>query len=188
MILGAFLVISLSGIPGEALGDQDWYVSLYGARLTGDTLGDTVRLDASYENSYFFVLSAGRKLFQIKDLMKFEAEVQVAKHFGEQHNWEFNGLVILRWVKFPWNNFLKTSFAVGDGLSYATEPPEVEERHHDDTSRLLDYLMFEVSASLPDDSRWEVFTRIHHRSGAFGLFNGVTGASNAIGLGIRYHF
>ena len=33
-----------------------------------------------------------------------------------------------------------------------------------------------------------VATRIHHRSGAFRLFNGTRGGSNFLALGLRYHF
>jgi len=29
---------------------------------------------------------------------------------------------------------------------------------------------------------------VHHRSGALGLFSGVHGASNAVGLGVKFRF
>jgi hypothetical protein len=48
--------------------------------------------------------------------------------------------------------------------------------------------LFEAAFALPDVPQWELITRIHHRSGTFGLFNGVTGASNAWGVGMRYNF
>jgi hypothetical protein len=45
--------------------------------------------------------------------------------------------------------------------------------------------MLELEFALPDARHWSVITRIHHRSGAFGLFNGVTGGSNALAFGVR---
>jgi len=48
--------------------------------------------------------------------------------------------------------------------------------------------MFEFDFALPHEPSWSLVTRIHHRSGVFGLFGGVHGATNAFSLGIRYHF
>ena len=51
--------------------------------------------------------------------------------------WEFNGLIIARWRLFPWDKYLDTSFAIGDGISYATEVPEIEEKKDTDSGRWL---------------------------------------------------
>jgi hypothetical protein len=40
----------------------------------------------------------------------------------------------------------------------------------------------------PPAGRWSGFLRIHHRSGAFGLYGDVRGGSNFVGLGARYRF
>ena len=105
---------------------------------------------------------------------------------------DFNCLHSLRmdWLPFPWDNIIDTSFASGAGLSYATKTPEVEEerRGQGQTQKFLTYLMLELTFSLPQTPNWHLVTRIHHRSGAFGLFNGMTGASNGLGFGIKYRF
>ncbi|WP_155890787.1 hypothetical protein [Desulfuromonas sp. TF] len=41
---------------------------------------------------------------------------------------------------------------------------------------------------LPRVPRWRLSARIHHRSGVFGLFDGVRGGSNFMGLGVTYRF
>ena len=48
--------------------------------------------------------------------------------------------------------------------------------------------MFEFDFFLPDHPRFGLVTRLHHRSGAFGLFDGVHDAANAVGFGLRYRF
>jgi hypothetical protein len=95
---------------------------------------------------------------------------------------------VFRWQPFPWDRYLDTSFAIGEGLSYATDDPEIETEKHDRTSRVLNYLMLELAVAVPQQPRWTLFGRVHHRSGVFGLFDGVTGGSNVVGAGIRYTF
>jgi len=184
------LVAWIAGMAvcGEAKADRDWAFSLYWARLTHGTLQETVTFQTGFTDADLVVGALSRRIGSLKGYMDFELEGQVAKHFGDQDHWEFNGLVVARWLPFPWDHVIDTSLAVGEGLSYATETPEVEARRHDETSKLLDYLMFEIAFSLPSLPEWSLITRIHHRSGAFGLFDGVHGASNAWGVGLRYAF
>ncbi len=71
----------------------------------------------------------------------------------------------------------------------ATNKSVSEEKYHGEkTDKFLNYLMFEFDFALPHEPSWSLVTRIHHRSGVFGLFGGVHGATNAFSLGIRYHF
>ena len=110
-------------------------------------------------------------------------------------HYEMNGVIVIRWLKFPWERYIDIDFAAGEGISYATQPPPIEVdthavNHGDDhhTSRWLNYLMFELTVALPRFASWHTFYRVHHRSGDFGLFNGVSDGSNFICLGIRYDF
>jgi hypothetical protein len=156
--------------------------------MTDGTLGEAFLTSGTLENSYLMTVGAGRELLRHDDWLSFEIEGQFVQHFGIQNNEEFNLLVVLRWLPFPWDAYLDTSFAAGDGLSYATEVPDLErEMNNDKSARLLNYLMFELAFSLPQLPRWSLITRIHHRSGIFGLFDGVHGASNAVCLGLKYH-
>ena len=94
-----------------------------------------------------------------------------------------------RWLKFPWNDTVRTSIAAGEGISYASSIPKIEqERSPDKTAHLLNYLMLELELAPPDDPRWSVFTRIHHRSGVFGLYDGVSKGSNILAAGVRVRF
>ena len=190
--LWGWVAILLSVIPVKAAVAQsqqkDWAVTLYTGRMTDSKLFETATFDFAFEDSYFVDLGLSRRLYTYRNYFNIEVEGQVAKHFGDQHHWEFDLVAYFRWLLFPWDKYLDTSFAAGAGVSYATATPEIEAENYPKTSRFLGALMFEFAFSLPKVPEWSLVTGIHHRSGADGLFSGVRGASNAWALGLRYGF
>ena len=121
---------------------------------------------------------------------QWEFETQLAKHYRGQHHWEVNALVIYRWQYFPWNDKLRTTVAIGDGLSYATETPPLEEASKTNVgaTRLLNYILVETTFAPPEVLDWSLVVRVHHRSGVFGLFDDVKGGSNVIAAGIKFYY
>jgi hypothetical protein len=121
-----------------------------------------------------------------------------SQNSGYSHHEEFNGVAILRWHTFPWDHYLDTSLAFGNGFSCATKYPPYETDPHGqlhgkeheiyNVSKILYYLLIELNVTHPKISPWSLFFRVHHRSGIFGTINGVDGGSNFIGCGIRYEF
>ncbi len=186
-VFGVLGLILLLGSHSQALANDTRFVSLYGGRAFYDDLANILS-DKEYVDSYVAVLAVGKGLADYKHYLRLEGEGQVAKHWGEQDHFEFNALLGLRWLPFPWDRYLDTSFAVGAGLSYATDDPEIEVEKNDRTARLLGYLMFELGVVVPQQPKWTLFARVHHRSGAFGFFDGVSGGSNVVGAGLRYAF
>ena len=189
--IGLYLltVIFFSFIPlTSAVAERDWALTFYSGRLNDSNLAETASFNFDFEDSYFIDLALSRRLYTYRDYFNFEVEGQIAKHFGDQHHWEFNGVVYLRWLPFPWDSYLDTSLAAGVGLSYATSVPEVEAKNHREAAKFVGALMFEFAFSHPSIPQWGLVTRLHHRSGAGGVFNGVSGASNAWAIGIRYSF
>ena len=173
-------------LPPAASAEDGWKVTLYGAQLTPDSLGDTLALKGRYADSHVVVLAASKRVYSFRKLVDLEVEGQVGKHFGSQDHLEVNVVpLVVRWLPFPWDSFIDTSMAAGVGLSYAFETPEVEGLH---TPKFLGYLMCEISLSLPSLPRWAVVTRLHHRSGAGGLFYGRRDASNGLGFGVQFNF
>lgn len=113
----------------------------------------------------------------------------------EQDHLELNALVTFRWRSFPWNSRVLTTMAIGDGLSWALEEPAIEKDYHainhgedNPVSRLLNYMMLEITFASPGHPELSFAFRIHHRSGIYGLFNDVNGGSNFFALGLRYQF
>jgi len=182
----AFVVVLSLGGQCLAASEKRWFASVYGGKATENSIDDFLSGDFNFKDSKFLAVVLGKNLTTYKDLIAIEAEGQAVKHWGYQDHYEVNGDVVFRWLPFPWDDFLDTSFAVGEGLSYATQNPEIEKEKNGKTSKLLNYLAFELAFEVPGAPGWSLFTRLHHRSGVFGLFNGVHGGSNAWGAGIKY--
>jgi hypothetical protein len=182
-------LIFLSLVPcSDAHAERDWAITLYSGRMTDADLTKTATFNFEFENAYLVDVGLSKRLYTFKDYFDIEIEGQIAKYFGDQSNWEFDLVAYFRWLLFPWNEYLDTSFAAGAGLSYATSVPAIEAKLYNDTSQFLGALMFEFAFSLPHVPQWSLVTGIHHRSGAGGVFDGVRGASNAWVIGIRYNF
>jgi hypothetical protein len=185
----ALALIFLSLVPcSDAHAERDWAITLYSGRMTDADLTKTATFNFEFENAYLVDVGLSKRLYTFKDYFDIEIEGQIAKYFGDQSNWEFDLVAYFRWLLFPWNEYLDTSFAAGAGLSYATSVPAIEAKLYNDTSQFLGALMFEFAFSLPHVPQWSLVTGIHHRSGAGGVFDGVRGASNAWVIGIRYSF
>ena len=184
-------LLTWGGLFGcAAKGDRA--ITVYGGRYFDNSLPDEILQFRPLDplDSYLATVAYSEVLSR-RDRYRWEAEGQVAQHFGDQDHLEINGLFIFRWLAFPWNEYVRTGFAIGDGLSYALETPKLEEETHLDeggTNQLLNYFLLELTLAAPSWKRWSIIGRVHHRSGIFGLFDGVDGGSNILALGLRYEF
>jgi len=172
---------------GDDIKRHKWLLTVYGGAHAQDDINDVVTFQPKFEdNAYIGVVALARELWHYKNYLNFELEGQVAKHFNKDTHWEFVGVLIGRWHYFPWNNYVNTSFAVGDGMSFYTEVSEVEKEDDEDAQRTLNYLLFEVALGLPEFPKWDLVFRIHHRSSIFGLYG--AGGSNFVCGGIKFSF
>lgn len=185
LALGGTADAGENDLPGA---DSKWFLNVYLGRYAHETLADLLLFRASFrrENGQVVVVGVGRELWRYRDWVGFEAEAQLGRHFADQDHWEFNALGALRWHLFPWDDYVDTSFAVGDGLSFPTKLPKLEEKYDPDADRVLNYLMFELTFARPERPRWQGMLRIHHRSDVFGLFDG--GGSTYLCAGVKYRF
>ena len=172
----------------EDLPKTPWSLTLYGAFHTTEKVGWAFLPPTDLEGGYGLVAGAvSYRVTTIAERADVEIEGQIVKHFGSGSA-ELNALVIGRWIRFPWNDKLRTTVALGVGFSRATSIPAFEALTHETTAQLLTYVMFEGTLTHPDSRHWAFAYRIHHRSGFFGAFNGVRGASNALGFGVKYQW
>jgi hypothetical protein len=190
--LGAAVVLAFNVfVSGPAVAEGEWYVSAYWAKNSPDRLLDILQISVPELRSSYLNALAVNYAYAEGSLIRWELEGQVARHYGMQHHWEANVLIVARWMHFPWDHWLDTRVAYGGGLSYALEKPYLEPRREperEDSTRLLHYLLVELEVTLPGAQRWSAFGRIHHRSGVFGIFDNVRGGSNFIGVGVRYQW
>jgi hypothetical protein len=125
---------------------------------------------------------------RIVAVVQLAGNVTLRQGNNEPTIFEFDPYIIFRWANWPWNHYITTSFGFAEGVSYVSSIPAIEKRNHDNTRRLLNYLMFELTFARPSLPELQFVLRIHHRSGAFGLYRAGNTGSNDIGAGIRYLF
>lgn len=168
--------------------NNPWSATLFYAKKTNDTVSDTFLFTADFPDSLDFVsLAVARKIGSYKKT-DLEFEGQIARHQGIEHYTEYTAAIFIRWETLPWDDVIDMSFAFAEGFSYTTRIPQFESENNKPAARFLNYLAYEMTFALPKYKNWEAVLRMHHRSGIFGLFNGVHGASNAWAIGLRYNF
>jgi hypothetical protein len=180
-------------LPLACAGPGDRALTAYVGQYMDAALVDEILISQPLreQDAYLAVLAYSESFHSFADgAGQWEWEVQAGQHFGEQTHQELNGLVVLRWKRFPWSDRLRTSLAIGEGLSLATEVPPLESasQYNEGATELLNYILLEATVGLPGAPHWDFVLRIHHRSGVFGLFDGVDGGSNVLALGLKYTF
>jgi hypothetical protein len=130
-----------------------------------------------------------RRFFSpIVGVVQLAGAVTMRNGSNEHTIYEVDPYINFRWANLPWNHYLTTSLSLGEGVSYASSVPAIEKRYNQNTKRLLNLLVFEATFAAPSYPQLQFVARLHHRSGAFGLYRAGNSGSNDIGLGIRYMF
>jgi len=185
------LAVGLAVLAGPARGGErgeegPWAITLYEAVIVEiDMVKVPYNLKRVNWNYRLVSLALSRRVGHIGTPIRLEVEGQVVKHTLGNDNYEMNGLFVTRWIAFPWNHVLGTSFAFGAGLSLASTLPSEHQIH---SNPLLAYLLWELDFYAPPLPSWQLALRLHHRSGAYGTFNGVYAGSNYVGWGIKHTF
>jgi hypothetical protein len=184
----AVLVLFLSSFIPSTVSAQDFAVTLYGGRVTNDIWSKSLTPGVEFADAYIVVGAFTWTAHRFFDgALSLELEGQIGKYFGDQDNWEFNlPIVVGRWNKFPWNQYVETSFAFGIGPSYATQVPPLEEVINESSQQWLIHWFGELTLGLPQKN-WSVALRLHHRSCGFG-FVGDHGGLNILAAGIKYRW
>lgn len=172
----------------ETAGLKDYALTVYAGRLTDGDWHESFGPGTHFIDSDLVVGALSRTVARAADQSRsYEVEGQITKHSGIQDNWEYNLLGAIRWHRFPWSEKLKSTAAIGLGVSYASDVPRAEATViNNGSEKLLAYWHLELTLG-PPQSNWQASLRMHHRSTAYGLF-GSNGGSNAVALGLRYEF
>ena len=185
----------------DALDRTPWSVMAFRGWSNYHTLGRTVRFiwDYAGEDVYgvdvTYTISPNTGFggwFDRNLAARFQVGGKINMRAQQSGVWipEASVYFALRWRRLPWNHIVATTFSMGEGLSIVSDVPEVEiiTTEVGGTSRLLNYWMMEMTLAVPSLPYLQLVGRIHHRSGAFGLFGDAQeSGSNTVGLGIRWH-
>jgi hypothetical protein len=206
------LLITLLGLHfGSAQADQQlangWFDSatVYAAQGADHNLtelpGKIVTADIAWDKSYFTAISAGKtrgtlgaSMASLNDTpfgaISHGYEVILVKHRGLQSNLEASAAYMLR-TPTAYLGPVGVSFGTGAGLSYAFGTPSYEDGPKNDPDRryrLQLLALFELEWRLRDVDNVSLVTRVHHRSGVYGLIAPRNVGSNFLAAGIRFQF
>ncbi len=202
MVLSPPSLAVTSSAPTLQMTDLPWAVMGYYGRMTNNTLGQVIIQDYTFAQETLYSIEFSHQLSVDNPLRRFlqpiVTTVEVVGNFTYRDDpvgpiYEFNPYVSFRWGHFPWDKYITTTFALGEGVSFDSKVPSIEvgndaDDKTDSPQKVLNYLMMEVTFAVPNHPHWELVARIHHRSGVYGLYNAENNGSTAIGLGIRYRF
>ena len=175
-----------------------WAATVWAGQMVNANFGETFTFQGSWRPEYLTGINLQRRLLD-GGPFTIETDLNLMGHFGRaQQGGPFNqaspngmvpaqsfgegtfGLGLRIWLR-PWLNLF-----VVEGVSFNTDFSFYEQTYRERFSRLLNYLAFEIEALV--DPQWSVVGRIHHRSGAYGTYNGVSEGSNGYLLGVRYRW
>lgn len=154
--------------------------------------------DVSWDQSYCAALQFNKQYEQVpKDddslpFFTYGYELNLVQHSGLQDNAEVAAAYILRTPNLDLE-WLRVNLGFGLGLSYALSTPnyEAQTRPAGQSSQryqLLAFLPIELEWHVPAYQKFSLVTRIHHRSGVFGLVAPRYEGSNFFTVGLRYYF
>jgi hypothetical protein len=179
----------------HAVPDNRWDIIAYGGIYTATDFSKIVtRLETDYKPSYLAAVAINYETPARLRSLRFETEGQIVQHSGWMDHMEYNGVLVARWHSI--HPYIPISLAFGEGLSYATEIPSVENREVDlgklqffrqESNRWLNYFYLELDVALPvfQELQPRLLFRIHHRSGVFGTYCEYICGSNFITYGMK---
>lgn len=137
-------------------------------------------------------IAVGQALGWLGDEVSLDVETQAVYHHGRGSFMEFGATLVARWQglslpKWLGGVRLLDGVSIGTGPSVTTDIPPLEaERGR--ISHVLNQVMVEFIGAEPDSGPVRPIGRVHHRSGIFGLIEGIVGGSDYIGRGLQFRF
>src|SRR5262245_11659719 len=102
--------------PTESKSPNPCYMTVVGGVYSGSQLLE-IPARLNLKDSYTLGVSVSKQFAEWTRYIRFEGELQVIKHFGDQDHWEFTGSVNAWWVVFPCNRYVYTTAAFCEGLA-----------------------------------------------------------------------
>jgi hypothetical protein len=184
------LFACFAGAAQAAEGDTRWFVTGFGGFSLSHSYTETLSSPWNSESTGEGIgaLTLSYEIGRVFDRrLAFEIEGLYAYHFGDQHYHEVGAAIYARWHEFPWNDHLKTSFALGIGPSYTTTLSAIEAADGH-TAKLLNQANLELTFALPEYERDMLLLRFQHRSGVFGTIDDVWDGSTFLVVGYKRAF
>lgn len=192
-----FLLLSCGSVYADNLPQTPWSIFLYHGTLSETDLVDVLALNGRTGLETINSLEVEYELAPQNILRHYFEPIISTISFANNVSYiddpagaiyEYDPFLLFQWKHFPWDKYVINTFGIGWGVSYDSRVSTWEKHDADNTKKLLNYLAFETSFALPTYPKLQLVLRLHHRSGAFGLYGADNAGSNFIGAGLRYSF
>ena len=201
LLSSALSSASICFIPRDASSTEpEWKFEFGVAFISHNSIEDFLTGDLNIESGAaggeIYTLTASKQLGELKiDIgdctLRPQLELPLTLEIVDENTGDtfldYNASLMLRWVDFPWNHHVKTSFAIGLGLSYSSQVYLMDRKRHpgDDRSHLKFNLPIQLTLAHPNYEDHELLLFILHQSGGH-IFD--EGGVNSVGLGYRFSF
>lgn len=175
-----------------------WAFELGHAWITSDNVGDillgNVHIAHGDVGGQIYSLTAtyrlGERSWTVGDhvfhpQLELPQTLEIVDENGRNPFPTYNSSFFVRWVDFPWNHLVKTTFGMGLGLSYTEKVYLIDiERHRwdSDRSRLKFNWPIQLTFASPKYPELQAMIFIGHHSGGH-IFD--IGGTNSLGVGCR---
>lgn len=188
--------IPAGGIPEDAswqaTGDRASVSGHLGALTRGSIFQAWILQPGLMDSGVFSVVGAWEMAgyfaedgYQIAGL---ELETSASQHFAFQNHTELTFAATARWHAFVFDDIVRATASVSQGLSWASSVPRIEDIRWNEATQWLSHNSYEFTLASPSRPDIELVFRLHHRSGVWGLFGDVQEGSNLAMMGLKYRF
>lgn len=169
--------------------DRGWALGVHTGRSVEESVhtGEVfVPFEWEFEDYYLTSVGLRKTMGRLWQHSRLFTEMNLAWVSGDEEYAEAALTPGITWDTFPWDSALDTTLAFGVGLSYSSKTTEIDTIDQ----RWMASMIFELEMQPAAWKSWSVYSRIHHRSNAFGLFGDESSqkGSNFPSIGVRYHF
>ena len=158
--------------------------------------GDNVTLDGGDAGGQVYSVTGSRHLGDLRftvggNTFQPQLELPITLGIVDENSrnpfLEYRASFVVRWVDFPWNDYIKTTFATGLGLNYSSKIYLMDIQRHPDSDRsnLKFNWPIQLTLALPSYPDQELLLYVEHHSGGH-VFD--RGGVNSLGIGYRRDF
>jgi hypothetical protein len=192
---------AITFIPHVSGGEKrDWAFEFGVAYITENGVDDLLSGDASLgrgpAGGEIYAFTASRRLGELewtvgnwtfRPQLELPVTLELVDENGRDPFLDINVSFNVRWVDFPWNEFVSTTFSMGVGLSYSHNVylMDIERYPNEDRSHLKFNWPIALTFAHPEHPEHQAMVFLLHQSGGR-IFD--TGGVNSLGFGYRFDF
>ena len=195
----AFSISFLPHCPSQE-GSRTWAFEVGVASISSNNIGNFTRASMNLghgpSSGELYIFTASRRLGELKwniggntftPQLEFPLTLEIVDENARSPFPDMNASLAMRWIDFPWNQHLKTSFAMGLGFSYSQKIylMDIERHPGERRSKLKFNWPMQLTFALPKYEEHQLMIFIAHQSGGK-IFD--EGGVNSLGIGYRFDF